>query len=148
MNYVVRLWTLLILLVLGACKNNNAEDLLTEKEVIAVMDKFDQGWKEKNAALVDSVLSPHYLYFTQSGKTFNRASIVATAGSNEYSLQTMERDNLTIQLEGHAAVVNTIWKGKGAYHGETFNDRQRCSVTIVKLNGQVRILSEHCTPIR
>ena len=148
MNNVVRLWTLLILLVLGACKNNNAEDLLTEKEVIAVMDKFDQGWKEKNAALVDSVLSPHYLYFTQSGKTFNRASIVATAGSSDYTLQTMERDNLTIQLEGNTAVVNTIWKGKGAYHGENFDDRQRCSVTIVKLNGQVRILAEHCTPIR
>jgi hypothetical protein len=147
-SYGVTLLAMTISLLLSACKNNNAGDLLTEKEVIAVMDKFDQGWKEKNAALVDSVLSPHYLYFTQSGKTFNRASIVATAGSSDYSLQTMERDNLTIQLEGHAAVVNTIWKGKGAYHGETFDDRQRCSVTIVKLNGQVRILAEHCTPIR
>ena len=131
----------------SSCKPKT-QDLLTEKEVIAVMDKFDLGWKEKNAALVDSVLFPHYLYFTQSGKTFDRASLVATAGSREYSLQTMERDNLTIQLEGHAAVVNTIWKGKGVYHGESFDDRQRCSVTIVKSNGQVRILAEHCTPIR
>jgi hypothetical protein len=148
MSFVTTLLLLITSLLYSACKNNNAEDLLTEKEVIAVMDKFDQGWKEKNAALVDSVLSPHYLYFTQSGKTFNRASIVATAGSSDYSLQTMERDNLTIQLEGNTAVVNTIWKGKGAYHGENFDDRQRCSVTIVKLNGQVRILAEHCTPIR
>jgi hypothetical protein len=137
----------LFLLLASACVHP-PDDLLTEKEVVAVMDKFDQGWKEKNAALVDSVLSPHYLYFTQSGKTFTRAALVATAGSSDYSLQTMERDNLTIQLEGHAAVVNTIWKGKGIYHGETFDDRQRCSVTIVKLKGQVRILAEHCTPIR
>lgn len=136
-----------LLFTFSSCKINN-QDQLTEKEVIAVMDKFDQGWKEKNAELVDSVLSSNYLYFTQSGKTFNRASLVATAGSSDYSLQTMERDNLTIQLEGHAAVVNTIWKGKGIYHGESFDDRQRCSVTIVKSNGQVRILAEHCTPIR
>lgn len=137
----------ILVFISSSCKTNN-QDLLTEKEVIAVMDKFDQGWREKNAALVDSVLFPHYLYFTQSGKTFDRASLVATAGSSDYSLQTMERDNLTIQLEGHAAVVNTIWKGKGVYHGESFDDRQRCSVTIVKSNGQVRILAEHCTPIR
>lgn len=141
------LWMSLTLILCSGCKNQT-QDLLTETEVVAVMDKFDQGWKEKNASLVDSVLSPHYLYFTQSGKTFNRASLIATAGSSDYSLQTMERDNLTIQLEGHAAVVNTIWKGKGIYHGESFDDKQRCSVTIVKLNGQVRILAEHCTPIR
>lgn len=141
------IFTCTISLALTAC-NQRSTDLLTEKEVTAVMDKFDQGWKEKNATLVDSVLSPHYLYFTQSGKTFTRAALVATAGSSDYSLQTMERDNLNILLEGSVAVVNTIWKGKGVYHGETFDDRQRCSVTVVKLNGQVRILSEHCTPIR
>jgi hypothetical protein len=60
----------------------------------------------------------------------------------------MEREQLTIQLEGNAAVVNTIWKGKGLYHGEDFNDKQRCSITIVKHNGQVKILAEHCTPIK
>ena len=29
-----------------------------------------------------------------------------------------------------------------------FNDKQRCSVTIVKHKGKVRILAEHCTPIK
>lgn len=129
-----------------ACTNKNTA-VLTEQEVLEVMNKFDQGWKEKNASLVDSVLSSKYLYFTQSGKTFNRQSLVETAGSDEYRLQTMERENLTVQIEGNTAVVNTIWKGKGVYHGEEFNDRQRCSVTIVKNNGKVMILAEHCTPI-
>jgi hypothetical protein len=141
--------TLLILLALmtwqcGSKKN----DLLTEAEVRAVIDKFDEGWQQKKATLVDSVLSEHYVYFTQSGYTFDRASLVATAGSDEYSLQTMQRENLTMQIEGSTAVVNTIWKGKGSYHGEDFNDKQRCSITIVKHNGEVKILAEHCTPIK
>jgi hypothetical protein len=124
------------------------EEMLTEKEVFAVIDKFDEGWKNKNATLVDSVLSDHYLYFTQSGQTFNRSSLIGTAGSNVYQLQTMGRENLTMQLEGNTAVVNTIWKGKGFYHGEQFNDKQRCSITIVKHKGVVKILAEHCTPIK
>ena len=124
------------------------EEILTEKEVYAVIDKFDEGWKNKNAALVDSVLSDHYVYFTQSGQTFNRSGLIGTAGSNVYQLQTMGRENLTMQLEGNTAVVNTIWKGKGFYHGEQFNDKQRCSITIVKHNGVVKILAEHCTPIK
>ena len=128
-------------------KNNN-EELLTEEEVMAVISKFDEGWKNKEEAIVDSVLSEHYVYFTQSGYTFDRAKLVATAGSDVYTLQNMERENFVVQIEGNTAVVSTIWKGEGFYHGEQFNDRQRCSVTIVKHNGVVKILAEHCTPIK
>jgi hypothetical protein len=115
---------------------------------MAVIGKFDEGWKNKNEVLVDSVLSEHYVYFTQSGYTFDRPKLVATAGSDVYTLQNMERENFVVQIEGNTAVVSTIWKGEGYYHGEQFNDRQRCSVTIVKHNGIVKILAEHCTPIK
>ena len=137
---------LLLFYFFSSCKSK--DEVLTEKEVFDVINKFDVGWRTKNASIVDSVLSEQYLYFTQSGHTFNRMNILATAGSDVYQLQTMEREQLTIQLEGNAAVVNTIWKGKGLYHGEDFNDKQRCSITIVKHNGQVKILAEHCTPIK
>lgn len=113
-----------------------------------IIERFDAGWQQKNPRLVDSVLSPHYLYFTQSGNTFDRARLIATAGSQIYTLQTMKREEVTIQLDGNTAVVNTIWSGKGFYHGQEFNDRQRCSITIVKHRKQVRILAEHCTPIQ
>lgn len=136
----------LFLLILNACRQK--EELLTEKEVIEVINLFDKGWKTKNARLVDSVLSDRYLYFTQSGRTFDRAGILLTAASDIYLLQTMEREQFTVQIEGNTAVVNTVWKGKGSYHGEEFDDNQRCSITVVKHKGNVRILSEHCTPIR
>jgi hypothetical protein len=148
-----RVSSFILLIFFASCvanmgtKNNNVE-LLTEEEVMAVISKFDEGWKNKNEALVDSVLSEHYVYFTQSGNTFNRAKLVATAGSDVYTLQNMERENFVVQIEGNTAVVSTIWKGEGYYHGEQFNDRQRCSVTIVKHNGIVKILAEHCTPIK
>jgi hypothetical protein len=140
--------TFILILIAFALGCSKKEKLLTEQEVFAVINSFDEGWRNKNAELVDSVLSEKYLYFTQSGHTFTRSNIVSTAGSDIYELQTMERENLTMQIEGDAAVVNTIWKGKGYYHGEQFNDKQRCSITIVKHDGKVKILAEHCTPIK
>ena len=139
------LWISLSVLLSG-CRS--AEDMLTQQEVTAIMDQFDKGWKEKKPALVDSALSTHYLYFTQSGKTFSRDALIATAGSEIYTLQDMSREQISIQIDGNAAVVNTVWSGKGMYHGESFDDKQRCSVTIIKHRGKVKILSEHCTPIR
>ncbi len=137
-------------LLLLACWGFNChpEAVLTEAEVLKVIERFDAGWQNKDPRIVDSVLSSKYLYFTQSGNTFDRASLIATAGSKEYSLQTMKREEVTIQLDGNTAVVNTIWSGKGFYHGQQFDDRQRCSITIVKHRKQVRILAEHCTPIK
>jgi hypothetical protein len=126
----------------------NKENSLSEEEVFAVINKFDEGWQNKKPELVDSVLSDKYVYFTQSGHTFDRVNIISTAGSDIYKLQNMERESLTMKIEGNTAVVNTIWKGKGFYHGEQFNDKQRCSITIVKHDGKVKILAEHCTPIK
>ena len=140
--------TFILLFSLFSLSCTKREELLSEKEVFAVINRFDEGWRNKNAELVDSVLSEKYLYFTQSGHIFTRSNIVSTAGSDTYELQTMERENLTMQIEGDAAVVNTIWKGKGYYHGEQFNDKQRCSITIVKHDGKDKILAENCTPIK
>lgn len=121
---------------------------LTKEEVLAVIERFDDGWRHKNLRIVDSVLGKSYIYFTQSGFTFSRDSVVQTAGSSTYTLDTMNRNTLDVVLYKNSAVVSTRWYGKGHYKGVPFNEDQRCSITIVKENNRVQIVSEHCTPIR
>jgi len=135
------------LLIAGitSCKK---ETKLTEAEVVAVIKQFDDGWRNKNLKKVDSVLPPVYTYFTQSGGRFSRDNLVQTAGSNTYLLQSMDRCKLAVALYENTAVVSTRWLGKGTYKGIAFDEDQRCSVTIIKKDNQVQILSEHCTPIR
>lgn len=118
------------------------------EEVKAAINRFDEGWKNKNPQKLDSVLSPSYIYFTQSGGTFSRTNVINTAASPEYRLDQVFRDQIEIKIEGNTAVVNTVWTGKGSYYGDPFNDRQRCSVTLIKKDGKIEILSEHCTPIK
>ncbi len=121
---------------------------LTEQEVLDVINRFDAGWRTKNLSQVDSVLAPAYVYFTQSGGVFSREGVVQTAGSPEYSLDSMQRTALQVSLYENSAVVSTRWKGKGVYRGKPFDEDQCCSMVIVKNNGKVEILSEHCTPIK
>ncbi len=134
---------LLVITSLFSCTKN-----ITDKEVITAINKFDEGWENKNLKAVDSVLSPAYVYFTQSGGTFSRDSVVATAGESDYSLQDMSRSELEITLYGTTAIVSTRWKGKGIYRGVPFNEDQRCSIVLIKKDNKVEILSEHCTPIK
>ncbi|RZK75514.1 MAG: nuclear transport factor 2 family protein [Pedobacter sp.] len=137
---------LLMVFSLGACKKRQAP--LTEAEVIAVIKRFDDAWRDKNLSVVDSVLAPSYVYFTQSGGTFSRANLVETAGSPDYTLEQVRRFEYYVQLLENTAVVSTRWQGKGIYKTVPFDEDQRCSVIIYKHNNKVEILSEHCTPIK
>ncbi len=136
----------LLLLSFASCKKKQTP--LTEAEVINVIKRFDDGWHNKNLKEVDSVLAPAYIYFTQSGGTFSRDGVVQTAGSSTYSLDSVNRSNIIVQLYENTAVVSTRWKGKGMYRGASFDEDQRCSIIIIKKGDKVEILSEHCTPIK
>jgi hypothetical protein len=135
---------LCILTTLASCN----EQAITKEEAIEVIKKFDNGWEHKNFKTVDSVLSPAYIYFTQSGGTFSRDSVVATAGESAYSLRDMSRSEFVVTLYDNTAIVSTRWKGKGTYRSVPFNEDQRCSIVLIKKNDKVEILSEHCTPIK
>lgn len=120
---------------------------LTKEEVYNAVTAFDNAWKSKSAPAVDSILSPAYIYFTPSGNIFSRDSIINTAGSDIYFLTRSDRLISDIQVDGNTAVVNTRWQGKGNYRGVPFDDDQRCSITVMKINGLVKIISEHCSTI-
>ena len=134
------------IVALSSCFKN--QSTLTEKEVLNVINTFDNGWHNKNLRQVDSVLAPGYVYFTQSGGVFSREGVVQTAGSPTYTLDSMDRSDFIVALYGNTAIVSTRWRGRGIYKEQPFDENQRCSITIVKLNGKVQILSEHCTPIK
>jgi len=129
------------------CSCNHQEDI-TEQEVMNAIKKFDYGWNNKNLHTVDSVLAPAYIYFTQSGGTFSRDSVVATAGENSYILHDVSRTEFVVTTYGNTAVVSSRWKGKGIYRGAPFDEDQRCSIVLIKKDNKVEILSEHCTPVK
>ena len=140
------LFSLFLFLFFSSCTRHQTP--LTKEEVIAVIEKFDDGWKNKNQKVVDSTLSASYTYFTQSGGIFSRDSVVATSGEPGYSLHDMSRTQLDITIIDNTAIVSTRWKGKGMYRGAPFDEDQRCSIVVIKKHNKVEILSEHCTPIK
>jgi hypothetical protein len=127
---------------------NHKEDKLTAKDIQAVISRFDKGWFKKDTLAVDSALAANYIYFTQSGGTYDRQNVLKTAASEEYVLDHYSREEISYRIEGNTAIVNTVWIGTGTYRGKPFADTQRCSITVIKSEGKAQILSEHCTVIR
>ncbi len=129
----IKFATIFIMLIGQSC---NHKEILTKEKVIAAVQRFDNGWKLKNSKTVDSILSASYIYFTQSGGIFDRNNVVHTAGSTDYLLDFVQRQQFDIKIEENTAIVNTVWIGKGTYLNTPFNDSQRCSITLIKKKGK------------
>lgn len=142
------LFVLIVPVLLTSCFATEPEANISREEILKALHEFDQGWKNKDSQRVDQVLHNDYVYFTPSGGTFSRDSIVATAASDQYQLKFMQRLITDIRIDGNTALVITKWNGKGSYRDVPFDDMQRCSITITKIDGKVSIMSEHCSSIR
>ncbi len=144
------LFLFLMTSILVSCFSTiKSEDKLSKDEVIAAVQAFDLGWESKNVKNVDRVLNSNYIYFTPSGGIFIRDSIIATAEpGSSYKLSEMKRIIIGVKITGNTAIVDTRWKGIGSYRGFPFDDDQRCSITVIKREGKVQFLSEHCSSIK
>jgi hypothetical protein len=136
----------------AGCKNepDRAENknLLTEKEVIDFIVRYDDMWAKRDTMAMKEAISENYIYFTSTGNTFNRARILSWFDpADKYKVDTATRSEISITIHDNTAVVSSRWIGSGSFSGERFNDDQRCSLVIQKENGKLKLISEHCTQI-
>jgi ketosteroid isomerase-like protein len=132
----------------GGKGERKKEDVLTASEVSDFIRFYDQIWAKKDTNAMKKVMSEQYVYFTSTGSTTDRTKILGWfTPPDKYKVDTATRDQIRIVLNGNTAVVSTHWIGSGTFDGEKFKDDQRCSLVIQKINGELKVVSEHCTQI-
>ena len=87
--------TLLVLMIafLSACSK---PEVITTDEVMKVISEFDKGWLEKDSAIVNKVLAPEYVYYTQSGGIFSRKIIANASETPRFGILSIKKAKPTI----------------------------------------------------
>lgn len=135
-----------------SCKTNHKraekEVSLTEAEVKNFIRKYDDMWGRRDTGMMKLAIDERYTYFTSTGAMRNRNDILSWfTPTDKYKVEKAERSEISIQLIGNTAIVSSRWIGNGSFGNEKFSDDQRCGLTIQKINGELKLLSEHCTQI-
>lgn len=121
---------------------------LTEKEVIDFVNDYDNMWAKRDTNAMKEAMADNYIYFTSVGSTTDRKEILGWfVPANKYKVDTAIRSEIAVTIHGNTAIVSSRWIGSGSFDGEKFRDDQRCSLTIQKENGEMKLISEHCTQI-
>ena len=147
--------TLLAFVIIGFCFGCNKrsgqpanENVLTEKEVRDFVNRYDDLWAKRDTTGMKDVMAENYIYFTSAGSTTDRKKIISWfSPADKYIINTATRSEIGVTINGNTAVVSSRWIGSGSFEGEQFKDDQRCSLTIQKENGKLKLIAEHCTQI-
>jgi len=141
------LFLLPALLTTCAEKAANKEQL-TEKEVVDFIKHYDDLWAKRDTTGMKKAMAENYIYFTSTGRVSTRDMIISWfTPDNKYKVDTAIRSEISVKLNENVATVISRWIGSGSYDGERFQDDQRCSLIVQKINGELKLVSEHCTQI-
>ena len=145
-NYILLL--LPIALFVGCAEKAGQIEPLTEKEVTDFVRHYDDIWTKRDTTGMKKAMSENYIYFTSTGNTSTRDRIISWfVPADKYQVDTAVRSEIHVIINENVAVVSSRWIGSGSFDGERFRDDQRCSLTIQKVNGELKLISEHCTQI-
>ena len=146
------LFAFVIMVFCFGCNERSAqpanENLLTEKEVKDFVKHYDDLWAKRDTTGMKEAMAEGYVYFTSVGSTTDRNKIISWfTPADKYKVDTAIRTEITVTIHGNIAIVSSRWVGSGSFDGEKFSDDQRCSLTIQKEMGKLKLISEHCTQI-
>ena len=120
---------------LAQTKQSDAED------ISRFVERYDNAWNHKDAAVIERILAPEYVYFSSKGEVRSRQSLLDELLSPKYILVSAERSEIKVYLTSGTAVVSSRWKGQGSYDGREFHDDQRCSIVLSRSGRDWRVLS-------
>lgn len=117
-------------------------------ELEKLNDAWIRAWFEKNAAVVDELMTPDYEYVGPDGRVMDRAEILRIIRSPGYELKSGSRTEVTlVEVAAGVVLVKDRWQGVGTYEGKSFTDDHRCTRLWVRRGGKWLVAHEQCSAI-
>ena len=115
-------------------------------ELHDLCERWFRAWLEKDAATVERLAAPDYLYVSPAGSTLDRQAILGVIRSPSYRLEHGTRTDVVVRALGRdAAIVRHRYRGSGSFEGTAFTDDQRCVMVWERQAGEWRLVMEQCS---
>ena len=108
---------------------------------------WNQGWIDKDAALIEKMMADEYVYVAPNGQVLDRQTILKVIRSASYRLDRSTRTEVLIKPVGNdSAAVIFRSQAEGSYEGKSFKDDHRCTMLCARRGAEWRVFLEQCSP--
>jgi uncharacterized protein (TIGR02246 family) len=119
-----------------------------EKVIQQLSKAWNAAWLENDAATVDHLMAPDYVYVAPNGQILDRATILGVILSPSYKLHRATWTELQIKVfSNDAVVILDRLRGTGTLNGKTFTDDNRCARLCLRRNGAWQVAFEQASPV-
>jgi ketosteroid isomerase-like protein len=108
---------------------------------------WTRAWLEQDAATVDRLMAPGYVYITPTGQVLDRATILGVVKSPEYRASGRRSEVSVMRLGTDTAVLVSRWQGRVSYQGRLFEEDHRYTSVFVRDDQGWRVAVEHSSAI-
>ena len=118
------------------------------RELERLHEQWIKAWLEKDAATIDRMMTPEYVYIAPNGKVLDRKTILGIVQSPTYKLDRAPKSPTEIiELTANAAALIHHSRGTGSFQGRAFKDDFRVTSIFVKRGRAWQIGFEQASPI-
>jgi len=107
-----------------------------EEAVRKFFDDASAAFSRNDAAALESMMTPDYIFVNQNGVVQNRAQRLAPLKASNLKYESVKYEEVAVHLYGDAAAVTTLVDVKGTNRGADISNRFRSTVMLVKLKGR------------
>jgi hypothetical protein len=116
-----------------------------QAELERLNEIWNRAWLEKDAAAVDRLTAPDYVYVAPDGRMLDRAAILGIIRSPGYRLDRWTRTEVVVRLLGpDAAIIRHRGQGGGSFEGTGFQHDHRCVMVCARQGSAWQIVFEQC----
>jgi uncharacterized protein (TIGR02246 family) len=106
-------------------------------------ERWLQAWFEKDAATVERLMAPDYIYIGPQALVLDREAILGVIRSPSYRLDRSTRTEVVVRALGHeAAVIRHRAQSAGSFEGRSFTEDHRCVMVCEQRAGEWRVVME------
>ena len=118
------------------------------QEIERLHQRWLEAWLDKDADLIDRVMTPEYVYIAPNGAVLDRATILGIVKSPTYRLERAPKSaKKIVELAPDAAALIHHSRGSGSFQGRAFRDDFRVTSIFVKRGRAWQIGFEQASPV-
>ncbi|HET7811917.1 MAG TPA: nuclear transport factor 2 family protein [Steroidobacteraceae bacterium] len=118
------------------------EQLLKDTE-----NAWSQAYVTGDAAWLDKLMAPEYLFTDTDGKTYNRDDDISAVKSGEWKMTSFKMGDLKVHVYGDVATVTGLNDFVATDHGKDASCKCRFTDVFVKRDGRWQAVASHVSKV-
>ena len=112
-------------------------------QVLALEKKWNDVYKRRDIAGMDSLLADDFIITSEDGSTFSKAGYIARSGDTSVHVDVSEMSDVQVRMHGNTGVVTGGYHEKGTEKGKPYEYIDRFTDVWMNINGRWQVIASH-----